>query len=138
MFGKCSLLSNIQPYQLEFIVNNAKPVTFSISKQIVTEGEIPKALYLIIDGRVELRRQEKVQQEHISKLKRDLSKDKLALNESKIKIKNVVIGSLHSGCYLGACQIALRQTYSFTAICTSQKVKAYVCDLRIIESQMNE
>lgn len=38
LFGKCSLLSNLKAYQLEFIVNNAKPVTFHISKEIVCEG----------------------------------------------------------------------------------------------------
>lgn len=59
LFGKCSLLSNLKAYQLEFIVNNAKPVTFHISKEIVCEGEMPKALYLIMEGRVELRRHEK-------------------------------------------------------------------------------
>jgi len=34
-------------------------VTFHISKEIVCEGEMPKALYLIMEGRVELRRHEK-------------------------------------------------------------------------------
>jgi len=56
MFKKCALLNQMQPYQLEFIVNNAKPYTFSISKQIVSKGEKPKALYLITSGQIELSR----------------------------------------------------------------------------------
>lgn len=52
MFIKCPLLKMLQPYQIEFIVNNAKPVTFTISKQIVEMNEVPKYLYLIMDGQV--------------------------------------------------------------------------------------
>jgi hypothetical protein len=29
------------------------------------------------------------------------------MNDSKIKIKNVIVGALDSGCYLGDCEIAL-------------------------------
>lgn len=38
MFTKSALLKPLQPHQLEFIVNNAKPYTFAISKQIVSKG----------------------------------------------------------------------------------------------------
>jgi CRP-like cAMP-binding protein len=58
MFSNCSLLNHLNKYQLEFIVNNAKPVHFPISKEIAIEGETPKALYLIISGNVELRQQQ--------------------------------------------------------------------------------
>lgn len=56
MYNKCALLKHLQPYQLEFIVNNAKPYTFPISKHIVSKGEKPKALYLITSGQIELSR----------------------------------------------------------------------------------
>jgi hypothetical protein len=56
MFSKCPLLQNVYPYQLEFIVNNAKPFTFTISKEIVRQEEKSKALYLITEGQIELRR----------------------------------------------------------------------------------
>ena len=38
MFGRCHLLSSLQPYQLEFIASNAKPAVFSISRELVQEA----------------------------------------------------------------------------------------------------
>ena len=50
----------------------------------------------------------------------------------------MVVGALTDGSYLGDCEIGLNSCYSFSAICTSEKTKAYICDIRIIESQMSE
>jgi hypothetical protein len=47
MFGRCPLLQHLQPYQLEFIVNNAKPATFPIGKELAKEKEAPKTVFLI-------------------------------------------------------------------------------------------
>jgi|688.fasta_scaffold1634610_1 hypothetical protein len=52
MFAKCPLLQQLQTYQLEFIVHNAKPVTFPIGKEIAKEGENSKTIYLITEGTV--------------------------------------------------------------------------------------
>lgn len=52
MFGKCPLLKNLLPYQLEFVVNNAKPMTIPISKEIVRENDKVRSLFLITEGEV--------------------------------------------------------------------------------------
>lgn len=50
MFYQCPLFNYLGPIKMDFIINNAKPATFSISQKIVRQGETPKTLYLINKG----------------------------------------------------------------------------------------
>jgi CRP-like cAMP-binding protein len=56
--------------------------------------------------------------------------------KDKIKIKNLLVGVLEEGSFLGDCELALGLAYAATAVAKSSKVRAYACDERIILSQM--
>lgn len=58
--------------------------------------------------------------------------------ETSLESKKTVVGILEEGGFLGDAQLALGLPYSFQAVCLSEKVKAYACNLKIIESQLGE
>lgn len=98
------------------------------------EGEFPKSLYLITHGRVELRKQP-TQQSRVSIRKQ---RKQFFPLEGELGSKRAVIGILEEGAFLGDAQLALGTAYSFQAICISERVRAYACNLKIIESQLGE
>ncbi len=98
MFGHCPLLQSLKPHQLEFVVNNAKPVHFPISHSIVFEGEHPKTLFLITQGKVELR----TQSQNKPKIKLSRARNKqVCLEGDSLGGKQAVAGILEEGSFLG-------------------------------------
>ena len=63
------------------------------------------------------------------KLKKKFSKRNVQTQDTnRIKIKHVIVGILEEGGFLGDSEVAINEPYNFTAVCKSEKVKAYACN----------
>ena len=54
MFMKCPLFMKLDPVRLSFIINNTKPMSLGISKQLVRQEDPVDFVYLIDKGQVSL------------------------------------------------------------------------------------
>lgn len=86
MLKETSVFSPLKDRQLRSIVKVVKERTFEPGEVIVGEGEMGVALYLILDGRAEVRRGRRV----LSKLKRGEFFGEMALFDNQPRSADVV------------------------------------------------
>jgi hypothetical protein len=120
MFKRCPLLSEISGNRLEFLVNSSKPILLGMSKSLVREGEVPKCLYLVSKGQLELVNNEgklNLSPRPIGGWKsRKLSKYFMNPHESKEKLQ---IRKVNEGAFIGDVEISLNLPFNYDVITAS-------------------